>query len=55
MTTTPARFNHLVTVTDLETGDRAVCDRDQVAETIRAWFPDAPLEVRKRSFGCRPR
>ncbi|WP_034161878.1 hypothetical protein [Mycobacterium tuberculosis] len=47
MTTTPARFNHLVTVTDLETGDRAVCDRDQVAETIRAWFPDAPLEVRE--------
>ncbi|AUP95630.1 hypothetical protein [Mycobacterium tuberculosis] len=47
MTTTPARFNHLVTVTDLETGDRVDWDRDQVAETIRAWFPDAPLEVRE--------
>ncbi|WP_324667184.1 PhiRV1 phage protein [Mycobacterium canetti] len=38
---------HQLTITDLETGDRAVCDRDRVAEVIRPWFPDAPLEVRE--------
>ncbi|CCK59360.1 hypothetical protein [Mycobacterium canetti] len=35
----------IVAVVDLETGDRAVCERDQVAETIRPWFPGAPADV----------
>ena len=41
----PKKEKHMLTVTDTNGDQTATVAHDQLAETIRPWFPDAPAEV----------